>query len=250
MKLSTKLLKITALLLVSSLCLFSIAFGWYVNNQEVTANGLKVSTEEITEDGIISTDGNSERNYKIHETITANLKATKNFTSVKIKFEFSKLSESNYKTLCESNQKYIRSDYLKNNVIYKPTTLDDEKNIMWNMYKENNVIDYYKATLTLGSGEDKQEYSLEDREDTSTNIRVFKRDADDGEKLNVSGSTDDLFTIVVSFGTQTNGAYNYPSYIISNTDESGNTTSTTTVCAMNYNCFLIGLSLKITFIAE
>ncbi len=248
MKLSTKLLKITALLLVSSLCLFSIAFGWYVNNQEVTANGLKVSTEEITEDGIISTDGNSERNYKIHETITANLKATKDFTSVKIKFEFTPLSESNYKALCESNEKYIKSDYLKNNVIYKPSTLDDEKNIMWNMYNENNVIDYYKATLTLGSGENKQEYSLDPRENTSTNIRVFKRTTDEG-KENVSGSTDDLFTIVVSFGTQTDSAYNYPSYTIKNTDESGKVTSTK-ICAMNYNCFLIGLSLKITFIAE
>lgn len=250
MKFRNKLIKITTLLLVSSFFLVSIAFGWYVENKDAKASGLKVSTEEITEDGIISTDGNSERNYKIHETITANLKATKDFKSIKIKFEFSKLSESNYKTLCESNQKYIESDYLKNNVIYKPTTLEDEKNIMWNMYNENNVIDYYKATLTLGSGDDKQEYSLEDREDTSTNIRVFKRDTDDGEKVNVSGSTDDLFTIVLSFGTQTNGAYNYPSYTITNTDESGNTTSTTTICAMNYNAFLIGLSLKITFIAE
>ena len=249
MKFRNKLIKITTLLLVLSFFLVSIAFGWYAENKDATASGLKVSTEEITEDGIISTDGNSERNYKIHETITANLKATKDFKSIKIKFEFSKLSESNYKTLCESNSKYIRSDYLKNNVIYKPTTLEDEKNIMWNMYNENNVIDYYKATLTLGSEDNKQEYSLEDREDTSTNIRVFKREADDGEKVNVSGSTDDLFTIVLSFGTQTNGAYNYPSYTITNTDESGST-SETTICAMNYNVFLVGLSLKITFIAE
>ena len=245
MKFKIKLIKITALLLTISFFLVSIVYGWYAVNNDVTANGINGSTEEITEDGIISTDGNSERNYKIHETITANLKATKDFTSVKIKFEFTPLSESDYKTLCESNEKYVRSDYLKNGVIYKPTNSTDEKDIMWNLYNENNVIDYYKATLTL----DNKEYSLDPREDSNTNIRVFKRTTDD-EKEDVSGSTDDSFTIAVSFGTQTGGVYNYPSYTINNTDESGNTTSTTTICAMNYNVFLIGLSLRITFIAE
>jgi len=244
MKFKIKLIKITALLLTISFFLVSIVYGWYAVNKDVTANGINGSTEEITEDGIISTDGNSERNYKIHETITANLKATKDFTSVKIKFEFTPLSETNYKTLCASNEKYIRSDYLKNGAIYKPTNSADEKDIMWNLYNENNVIDYYKATLTFAD----KEYSLDSREDSDTNIRVFKRTTDDG-KEDVSGSKDDLFKIVVSFGIKTGEAYNYPSYTINDTDNSGNA-STTTICAMNYNVFLIGLSLRITFIAE
>ncbi len=165
----SRLLKLISLLTVASLCLVSIAFGWYAENKDASANGMKVSTEEITEDGVIATDGNSEKHYKIHQEITANLKATKDFNSVKIKFEYTKLSESSYKTLCDSTQQFIRSDYLKNNIIYKPTTLNEEKNVMWNLYDSNNVIDFYNATLTLNSAE----YTLQDKVGDS-NIREFK----------------------------------------------------------------------------
>lgn len=257
MKFKSKLLKICALLLVLSFCLVSIAFGWYAENKQADANGLKVSTEEITDDGVISTDGNSEKTYKIHQEINSSLKATKDFTNVKIKFEVTKLNETNYKAACQKNLKYIRSDYLKNNIIYKPTTLEDELDVMWKLYDNNDVIDYYQATLTMNN----VSYALQERVDDS-NIRVFQKANEDGTKTNASGSSDDTFSIKLTFGLYTidennNVTYTYPSYTETSsqttTDKDGNessTTTTTSIQAMNYNVFLIGLSLKITFICE
>lgn len=257
MKLRNKLAQICALLLVLSFCLVSIAFGWYVENKRADANGLKVSTEEITDDGVISTDGNSEKTYKIHEEINASLKATKDFSNVKIKFEFTKLNETLYKAACLNNQKYIRSDYLKNNIIYKPNTLDDESDVMWKLYDNNNVIDYYQATLTMNN----VVYTLQERAENS-NIRVFQKVNDDGTKTDASGSSDDTFSIKLTFGLYTkdekgNVTYTYPEYTETSTktttDEDGKETSITTttrIKAMNYNVFLIGLNLKITFICE
>lgn len=232
MKLNSKLIKIIFLLITICLFFISFIFAWYVKNDNVSANGVNGSTLEYSEDGLISIDdSHSSKNYKIHQDLTISLVSTRAYSSVKVKFEYNNLSQNEYYSLCEQNKHLIRSDYSKNDIIYKPTTLDAQKEVMYNMYTNNNIIDFYTSVLTINS----VEYTLAKRENTSTNIREYKLVNEDGTSESVSGDINTIFDISLKFGTSS-----YPSY----------TTDSTIIKALNYNSFLIGLNLKITFIAE
>ncbi len=224
MKLNIKFLKIVFLLITFSLVFVSLTYGWYVKNNSVNGSGISGTTQEITDDGLITTnedDKGQAKTYLLHETINFNLKSTRDFSKIKIKFEQTALDESSYKTLCKSYPHLTKSEFLKNDIVYNPSE-DDNINLMYNMYKNNNIVDYYSGSITVGE----TSYSLKDREENETNTRVF-----DG----FTGEKDQEFSLTLAFGTTT-----YPTY----------TTDSIKYKATNYNCYLIGLNLLITFIAE
>jgi len=229
MKLNTRFLKITLLLITFSLFFVSFTYGWYVKNNSVTGNNVGGSTEKITDDGLISTDDDDStqaKTYKLHETINFKLKSTRSFSTIKIKFEQTELSETTYKENSLLYPNLIKSQFLKNGIAYEP---DEEENInlMYNMYKNNNIVDFYTGTLTVVSDDSSTSYELASRGENETNTRTFS---------GFSGEENQEFSIQLSFGTST-----YPNYTNDNN---------ITYRATNYNCYLIGLNLLITFIAE
>lgn len=228
MKLNIKFLKIVFLLIAFSLVFVSLTYGWYVKNISVTGNNVGGSTQEITDDGLISTDDDDStqaKTYKLHETINFKLKSTRAFSTIKIKFEQTKLSETTYKENALSYPNLIKSQFLKNSIAYEPSE-EENINLMYNMYKNNNIVDFYTGILTVGSDDSKTSYELAKRTENETNTRTFS---------GFSGEINQEFSIQLSFGTTT-----YPNY----------TNDNITYSATNYNCYLIGLNLLITFIAE
>lgn len=223
MKLRFKLIKIITVLIMLSTLLISFAYGWYFEIKSNQASGISGSVVQVSDDGLILDEDkqSSAKTYKLHEEITFKLKSTRNFSKITIKVEQQEtLSEEKYKSLC-SNSNLIYSSYLKNNVSYKAKE-NENINLMYNMYKSNNILDFYTGTLTNGD----ETCNLREREEDGT-TRIFEFD----------GKTDSTFTMNLKFGNGT-----YPTY----TD----TTNIITYTATTYNCFLIGLNLLITCVAE
>lgn len=228
MKLNIKFLKIALLLITFSLVFVSFTYGWYVKINSVTGNNVGGSTQEITDDGLISTDDDDStqaKTYKLHETINFKLKSTREFSTIKIKFEQTELSETSYKENSKLYPNLIKSQFLKNSIAYEPSE-EENINLMYNMYKNNNIVDFYSGILTVESDNSKTSYELASRGENETNTRTFS---------GFSGEIDQEFSIQLSFGTSI-----YPSF----------TNDNITYSATNYNCYLIGLNLLITFIAE
>ncbi len=223
MKLIFKLINIISVLIMLSIILVSFAYGWYSEIKTNNATGISGSVVQVSDDGLILDEDkqSSAKTYKLHEEIKFKLKSTREFSKITIKVEQQEtLSEDKYKKLCKDSN-LIYSSYLKNTVSYKAET-DENIELMYNMYNSNNILDFYTGTLTSGTSS----CTLKERDQEGT-TRIFE----------FEGKTDSAFTMTLKFGNGT-----YPTYI--------DTTNSIKYTATTYNCFLIGLNLLITCVAE
>ncbi len=221
MKLKIQLLKLLILISITSICFLSSIFAWFSSVNTNTASSINGTVIKYTNDGLTisgDSEASSQRTYKLHEEINYNLKATNSFDSIVVDFNVTSVSKEEYIKLCKENTYLLDIDTPSTSSSYE-TKVSEKANEMYKFYSNNNILDFYTGKIVKSD----TEISLNKR--TEINYRDFT----------VSGSENDTFNLVLNFGTST-----YPSY----------TEDDKTYTATNYNCFLIGLKIEMTFIAK
>lgn len=221
MKLKIQLLKLLILISITSICFLSSIFAWFSSVNTNTASSINGTVIKYTNDGLTisgDSEASSQRTYKLHEEINYNLKATNSFDSIVVDFNVTSVSKEEYIKLCKENAYLLDIDTPSTSSSYE-TEIEEKANEMYKFYSNNNILDFYTGKIVKSD----TEISLNER--TEINYRDFT----------VSGSENDTFNMVLNFGTNI-----YPSY----------TEDDETYTAKNYNCFLIGLKIEMTFIAK
>lgn len=221
----SKLVKSIVLLGLTSILFVSTLYAWYISNTTVNANNINGSVVEAEGGGVeiiessIASNPNSLYPY---QNITFKLRAMRDIKNLVIEFDVSMLEEDDYKKAFSSHPEYTIANYKmeKNGHLYNYEALD-KIDMLWQMASQNNIVDYFTGNIIFDD------------------VTIPLEHSDSKYSFNDLNALDgDIFTLNIMLGNYSDEKYpqiDYDDY---------------TILAQNFNCYMLGTSIKLVFTVE
>lgn len=223
----SKLIKSIIGLVVTLILFVSTIYAWFISNTTVTADNITGSVIEAQGGGveIISSSITDEANKLYpYQNINFVLRAKRHISKLVIDFEVTSLDEADYYSAFLNHSEYTigKYNYVKNGHSYNYEIEDSKKiDLLWQLSQKNKIEDFFTGELEL----DETKSTLV----TENNQRCFI-------DLNITSGT--IFNLNVMLGDLINEKY--PSLIYDDYQ----------IEASNFNCYMLGTSVKLIFTVE